>query len=394
METLAYLHLTLAYETPADDDICERLDWQRCSNQTWLYLLPVMVAVGVLGMASETLAQTLRRGISAPQVGVLQQNLQQLNYYSGSITGFFGSQTEAALKAFQQANGLTPDGIYGSGTEAALQQALVGGGRLTQSQPYDSSPYGSNSYDASPYGSSPYNSSPYGSNSYDASPYDASPYDSSPYSSNRFSRPLRLGASGSDVRLLQELLRDKNIYDGPISGFFGSQTQAAVRQFQLENGLNGDGIAGRRTLAALESKRRRDRRDVTLRPGSFGSRVRELQERLKAAGFYTGRLDGYYGFETEQAVRRLQRANSLAVTGIANRETLVALLTYRFVVVVPNQGNDDILSRVRQSVYYAFLDNSRLGSYVNAGVFNNRALAESRSQLLRSRGFDARVVYR
>jgi peptidoglycan hydrolase-like protein with peptidoglycan-binding domain len=378
METIAYIHLALAYETLADEDLCEQLDWQKYSNQVWLYLLPVMVVLGVLGMASETLAQTLRRGSSNPQVGVLQQNLQQLNYYSGSITGFFGSQTEAALKAFQQANGLTPDGIYGTGTEAALQQALLGEGRVTQNQPYDSSPYGSN---------------PYESREFDSNPYGSNPYESREFDSNRFSRTLRLGASGPDVRLLQELLREQNVYEGSISGFFGSRTQAAVRQFQLENGLNVDGIAGRRTLAALESGRRSDRRNVTLRPGSFGSRVRELQERLKAAGFYTGRLDGYYGFGTEQAVRRLQRANSLAVTGIANRKTLVALLTYRFVVVVPNESSN-ILSRVRQSVYYAFLDTSRLGPYVNAGVFNNRALAESRSQLLRSRGLDARVVYR
>ncbi|HAA32682.1 MAG TPA: hypothetical protein DCE56_39425 [Cyanobacteria bacterium UBA8553] len=389
METLAYIHLALAYEIPADDDLDERLDWQKCSNQIWLYLLPVMVALSVLAMASETLAQTLRRGISDPQVRVLQENLQQLNYYSGSITGVFGSRTEAAVKAFQQANGLRPDGIYGSRTKAALRQALQGDGGLTQRPPYNSNPY-----DSGLYGSNPYDGDPYGSNPYDSSPYGSNPYDSSPFEAERFSRTLGLGASGSDVRLLQELLREQNVYDGSISGFFGSRTQAAVTQFQLENGLNPDGIAGRRTLAALEGGRRSDRQNVTLRPGSFGSRVRELQQRLRSAGFYRGRLDGYYGFETEQAVRRLQRANNLSVTGIANRKTLVALLTYRFVVVVPNQGGDDILSRVRQFGYYAFLDNSRLGLYVNAGVFNNRALAESRSQLLRSRGLDARVVYR
>lgn len=383
METLAYIHLALAYEIPTDDDLYERLDWQKCSNQIWLHLLPVMVVLAVLGIASQTLAQTLRRGISAPQVGVLQQNLQQLNYYSGSITGFFGSQTEAAVKAFQQANRLTPDGIYGSRTEAALQQALQGEGTVTQSQPYDSSPY-----DSSPYGSNPYDSNPDDSDLYGSNPYDSSPFDS-----QRFIRPLRLGASGPDVRLLQELLREQNIYEGSISGFFGSRTQAAVRQFQLENGLNADGIAGRRTLAALESRGRSDRGNVTLRPGSFGPRVRELQERLKAAGFYRRPIDGYYRFETERAVRRLQRKNNLAVTGIANRETWQTLLTYRYIVVIPNQS-EDTLDKVRQSVDYAFFDKSRLGPYVNAGAYNNRALAESWSELLRSRGLDARVVYR
>lgn len=367
METLAYLHLALAYETPTDVALCERLDWQKLSNQTCLYLLPAILALGVLGMASGTLAQTLKRGIRDPQVGVLQQSLQQLNYYDGPLDGVFGSQTEAALRSFQQANGLTADGIYGSNTQAALQQALYGVSRPTLSQPFD--PTLDQSFD-------------YGRDYGRSQRYD---YDRS--------RTLRLGDSGAEVRALQELLRNQNVYDGPITGFFGAQTQAAVSQFQLQSGLDVDGIAGPRTLAALESRPRTDRREVTLRPGSFGSRVRELQERLKSAGFYTSRLDGYYGFETEQAVRRLQRANSLAVTGIANRETLVALLTYRYVVVVPNQSSDTLF-KVRQSVYYAFPDNSRLGSYVNAGVFNNRALAESRSQLLRSRGFDARVVYR
>ena len=72
METLAYIHLALAYEIPADDDLYERIDGQKCSNQIWLYLLPVMVALSILAVASETLAQTLRRGSSDPQVRVLQ----------------------------------------------------------------------------------------------------------------------------------------------------------------------------------------------------------------------------------------------------------------------------------------------------------------------------------
>ncbi len=63
------------------------------------------------------------------------------------------------------------------------------------------------------------------------------------------------------------------------------------------------------------------------------------------------------------------------------------------VVVVP-AASPNTLNGVRQCVPNAFLTNSRLGSYVHAGAFADYNRAASISAMLRSRGLDARVVYR
>ena len=44
----------------------------------------------------------------------LQQDLTTLGYYWAKITGNFGEKTEAAVKRFQEENGLTADGVAGT----------------------------------------------------------------------------------------------------------------------------------------------------------------------------------------------------------------------------------------------------------------------------------------
>ena len=63
---------------------------------------------------------TLSKGDVGASVKTLQRMLNDLGYNCGAIDGKFGSKTEAAVKAFQEANGLTPDGIVGDRTWAAL----------------------------------------------------------------------------------------------------------------------------------------------------------------------------------------------------------------------------------------------------------------------------------
>ena len=50
-----------------------------------------------------------------------------------------------------------------------------------------------------------------------------------------------------------------------------------------------------------------------------------LQKDLKTAGYYTGKVDGVYGPQTEQAVEDLQKAAGLPVTGLVDRATQAAL---------------------------------------------------------------------
>ncbi len=54
----------------------------------------------------------------------LQKELKELGYYEGSIDGLYGSETEQAVKDFQKDEGLTVDGKYGPATHKALLAAL------------------------------------------------------------------------------------------------------------------------------------------------------------------------------------------------------------------------------------------------------------------------------
>ncbi len=66
------------------------------------------------------------------------------------------------------------------------------------------------------------------------------------------SRPvLRRGLKGSQVVVLQELLRKKG-YLVAIDGDFGPATETIVRQFQKNKKLGVDGIVGAKTWKALE----------------------------------------------------------------------------------------------------------------------------------------------
>ena len=62
---------------------------------------------------------------------------------------------------------------------------------------------------------------------------------------------LREGAQGAKVIKLQQRLKEVGFNPGNIDGDFGPATTAALLAFQNSQGLLADGIAGPRTLAAL-----------------------------------------------------------------------------------------------------------------------------------------------
>jgi len=62
---------------------------------------------------------------------------------------------------------------------------------------------------------------------------------------------IRKGDRGEIVKNLQELLQQKGYIINP-DGFFGAKTEGILKKFQSENNLYSDGIAGRKTLKALD----------------------------------------------------------------------------------------------------------------------------------------------
>jgi hypothetical protein len=70
----------------------------------------------------------LQRGEGDPAlIEELQQALSTAGYDPGPVDGTFGPLTEAAVVAFQEANGLSVDGRVGPETASALDSAVAGG---------------------------------------------------------------------------------------------------------------------------------------------------------------------------------------------------------------------------------------------------------------------------
>ncbi len=59
-------------------------------------------------------------GSRGSEVSTIQEKLKRWGYYTGNVDGIYGSQTVAAVKKFQQKNGLTVDGIAGTKTLSAM----------------------------------------------------------------------------------------------------------------------------------------------------------------------------------------------------------------------------------------------------------------------------------
>ena len=65
-------------------------------------------------------AAVYRTGSTGDAVVTIQKKLIRWGYLEGQADGIYGSRTTAAIRRFQSANGLTPDGIAGPATLAAL----------------------------------------------------------------------------------------------------------------------------------------------------------------------------------------------------------------------------------------------------------------------------------
>lgn len=172
---------------------------------------------GSTSSSSGSFTRTLRRGYTGQDVVKVQNRLKELGYYTKSVDGVYGLGSMAAVKAFQEKNGLFADGLAGAKTFDALfsSSAIAAGGSSSSNSSGSSS--GSSSSDA-----------------------DTS-----------YPR-LAEGSKGDDVRTMQRALMNLN-YPVTVDGSFGPTTKAAVKLFQGTNGLSADGVAGQATLSLLYS---------------------------------------------------------------------------------------------------------------------------------------------
>lgn len=190
----------------------------------------------------------------------LQSRLRELGYMD-DVTGFFGELTEQAVRLFQQYNNLTVDGKVGRKTRELLYS--------TQAKAYF----------------------------------------------------LKYGERSDEVESFQKYLKNLGYLTTTPDGVYGKDTVAAVRRFQELNGLIADGFLGPKTVSLLKSGSARANALVF---GMSGDDVRNIQTRLKNLG-YMKNVTGYFGSETESAVKAFQKRNGLSVDGTVGRQTMTKL---------------------------------------------------------------------
>ncbi len=144
----------------------------------------------------------VRPGDRGPAVEDIQRRLLVLGYDLGrtGIDGVFLGRTREAVEAFQREHGLAENGVVGDETWASLVDATFTLG--------------------------------------DRMLYLRVPH-----------------FHGRDVRSMQEALNALGFACGDVDGIFGTFTERAVREFQRNAGVSGDGIVGTETVGAIANLR-------------------------------------------------------------------------------------------------------------------------------------------
>ena len=141
-------------------------------------------------------------------------------------------------------------------------------------------------------------------------------------------RLYSVGDQGEPVRDIQRRLTALGftVADGEL-GTFDRSTTDAVTSFQRARGLAPDGIVGPDTWRSLVAAGFRLGNRLLYRriPMTRGDDVAELQRRLNALGFDTGKVDGIFGPETLSGLLDFQANRRLAEDGIAGREVAAEL---------------------------------------------------------------------
>jgi peptidoglycan hydrolase-like protein with peptidoglycan-binding domain len=159
-------------------------------------------------------------------------------------------------------------------------------------------------------------------------------------------RPLRAGASGPDVRELQQALGQAG-FKVKVDGHFGTGTLRAVKRFQRASRLQPSGTVGTRTVKALKRALRGSSANanggfsddpdedgahhslgdrIPVKRGMSGHDIRVLQDFLSRAGFKVT-VDGEFGTTTEKAVKKFETAQNRTVDGIMDAGDIDALRT-------------------------------------------------------------------
>ncbi len=90
-------------------------------NKSIVFIAALVVLITLISAANVFSASYIYYGSTDTQaIKTIQTKLKNWGYYTGSVDGIFGYQTEQAVRYFQSKNGLTVDGKVGNETFKAL----------------------------------------------------------------------------------------------------------------------------------------------------------------------------------------------------------------------------------------------------------------------------------
>ena len=247
----------------------------------------------------------LRRGSSGLNVKLLQEKLAVAGFSPvGGADGYFGRATEKSLKEFQKSEGLSPSGVADEITVAKLSNsplpdATEEGEEGEKNEKVENTPEESET----------------------------------PVLSPEVAKLIGVskGTVGSAAKAVQQLLIDAGVsLRGGADGAFGRVSEAALKEYQKDHGLDQTGVADEATLLALTGSvvavPTEYAQLVGLRPGALGDSVEALQRRLLDIGITVrGGVDGVFGPATAQALKAFQDQRGLEKTGIVDEVTAIAL---------------------------------------------------------------------
>ncbi len=133
-------------------------------------------------------------GKTDANVAAVQARLKTYGYYASTVDGVWGKGTLRAVLKYQSENGMTVDGMVGSGTAGKLGVTLSTAAR---------------------------------------------------------SGGINKGKTYANVKAVQTALKSRGYYTSTVDGAWGKRTMCAVMSFQSDNGLTVDGVVGNATERKL-----------------------------------------------------------------------------------------------------------------------------------------------
>ena len=274
----------------------------------------------------------LSLGSSGDKVRIVQLRLNRIsdNYPSipkiATVDGIFAEDTEAAIIRFQEIFGLTPDGIVGNATWYAINRIYNAVKRL---------------------------------NELDSEGIKLEEV------TKQYPGVLSLGSTGLGVRNLQYFLTYLSRFYSSISptvidGIFGNETRESVLSAQNTFGLLQDGVVGEVTWNSIYNAYRGivdtiplnyikgnvlPFPGIILRIGSDNDAVLLLQQYINViADVYpevnSVELTGYFGAQTDRAVKAIQNLSGLEANGVVGAITWDAVTSLYSDIVNGSRLND------------------------------------------------------